>query len=370
MNFNADLVTFPSVVHRYIYCAARYLTPLSRSLPSVESPALRESCAAYHGFVMAMLSDMYDSPEAYHLPVMALEKHLDGKKLNGVRRRLPKETEAILSQTRNAVFGYQKLLYVLGQRGKADGGLLTLSPDDRADIARQVKTSVSPISLEHRLQALSRIGLAEREGGLKSEQYPGIFPAMTALACAHQTKPGMCSGFGFFAFQNAEFRNLGSPYRPTPEDYFHPLTAEQKMHAEALHGWASANKLRGDVSTFWKVNYKYKGNQTMCVESQDGVLRVRVTVSYGESDALNERLSLEPPETQRYALRHLQRCTLCNPKCGGPFVTLIGKRNRRCGGVLGFQWGNPVGDDLEMIQHIVGYRTGMIDSGQVKKCGA
>ncbi len=370
MNFTDNLTTFPSAVHRDIYCAARYMTPLSRSLPAVLDSALRESCAAYHGFLEAMLSDMYDHPEAYHLPVMALENHLGGMKLNGVRRRFPKETESVLSQTRNAVFGYQKLLYVLGQKGVVSGETLTLSPDARADIAKAVKTSVSPIPLDKRLTALSRVGLAERDGVVVSERHPGIFSAMAALAGAHQTKPGMCGGFGFFAFQNAEFRNIVKPYKPAPEDYLHPLVPERKARAEDLHAWASENKLRPDISTFWKVNYKYKGNQTMCVESQDGVLRVRVVISYGESDALDQRLALEPAETQKHALRHLQRCTLCNPKCGGPYVTLLGRRSRRCGGVLGFQWINPDKDDLEMIKQFAGYRIDMTDKCQVKKCGA
>ena len=49
--------------------------------------SLKLSCEAYHRFVLDMLSDMYEFPKAYELPVLELEHFLDGRKLNGISLR-------------------------------------------------------------------------------------------------------------------------------------------------------------------------------------------------------------------------------------------------------------------------------------------
>ena len=59
--------------------------PLSRTLEAVSEPALRESCIELHSFVLDMLSDMYEHPEAYYLPVMKIEDFLDGKPIHIVK---------------------------------------------------------------------------------------------------------------------------------------------------------------------------------------------------------------------------------------------------------------------------------------------
>ena len=93
MNFNIELTEFPSAVHRCIYAAARGITPLERSLSFVTDSEMRSSCAAFHGFIIDMLSDMYDHPEAYDLPVGELEKFCDGKKIIGMKQKYPSKTD-------------------------------------------------------------------------------------------------------------------------------------------------------------------------------------------------------------------------------------------------------------------------------------
>ena len=68
MDFTVELKEFPTMLHRSIYCAARELTPTARSLAGMTDEALRASCLEYNGFITNMLGDMYEYPEAYHMP--------------------------------------------------------------------------------------------------------------------------------------------------------------------------------------------------------------------------------------------------------------------------------------------------------------
>lgn len=85
---------------------------------------MRASCAAFHGFVMAMLADMYDNPGEYHLPVMLLEDFCKGRKINGLKQKYPSKAKNIIARTRNAVSNYIELLYKLGAHGEAAGDTL------------------------------------------------------------------------------------------------------------------------------------------------------------------------------------------------------------------------------------------------------
>lgn len=354
MDFSQELSQFPSEVHRVIYDAARYLTPLSVSLEGMEDAALRASCEQYYGFVQAMLSDMYDHPEAYHLPVMALEDFCAGKKVNGMKRKYPAKTKSLLAQTHNVVSGYMKTLCMLGMLGTVQGDTLCIPDDAMPLIRRRVQTSVSPISPEKRLQALERVGLVWQDTCFVSTQFPGMLPALSALTA----RLDKLSGFDYFAFTNAEFRNIGAKYKPTVDDYFRPLPAAMRERAYALHAFAIANKLTPQINTFWKVDYKYKGAQALCIGSE-GKLDVRVTCSYlwDGHDMTNELLALLPEAIQRDAQRHVWRCEACSTTHLGHFVTIMGRRQRVCGGgLIGFRWYNPGEADMGTIQALIRVR--------------
>ena len=363
MDFREELSAFPSGVHRCIYAAARGITPLDRSLASVEDPGMRASCEEFHGFFMDFLSDMYDHPEAYGLPVMALENFCNGKTVNGMKQKFPSKTKSILSQTRNSVNGYMVLLYMMGRLGVLSGDILSLSPDDLKEADKRTNTSVSPIPLAVRLRALARVGLLQEGGGFVSKRHPGMFPAMCALA----KKAKKQSGFDYFAFKNAEFRNIGANYKPTYEDYFHPLIESQLKQANTLHEYAIKMGLKPTVSTFWKVEYKYKGAQVMCIGTEgdhERKLDIRLVGTYNWDDPglINDRLIKESPEFQKYAVRHVLRCDACSTAHLGRFVTVLGKRQRVCGGgLIGFRWNNPDDGDVEAIKQFIRLRMEIIE---------
>ncbi len=358
--FSQELTEFPSTVHRNIYSAARQLTPLNRSLGSMEEGELKDSCKAYHAFMLDMLSDMYENPEAYGLPVHMLEDFLGGRKLNGVKRKEPAKTEKIRSQTYNAVNGYQVLLCMLGRNGRLQGNRLEVSPDAMNNIEKRTSTSISPIPLAARLNALVRVGLKREGGSFVSDRYPNMFAGMCALANSCENM----NSFGYFAFQNLEFRNIGSKYRPTYEDYINPFTAERRAIAGEIDDCARKRKAKPACNTFWKVDYKYKGGQAMCLENAHGDLIIRVTGTYGWDDPklINGRLEQESLEFQRYILRHLWGCTGCSTSHLGAFAWVLGHKRRVCmGGGIGFRWTNPGSEDVDAITRCLEIRCRIID---------
>ena len=368
MDFNIELSKYPSAVHKCIYSAARGLVPLEVALPSIADPEMKKSCEDLHGFVTAMYSDMYDNAAEYKLPVMELENFCGGRTVNGAKQKYPAKTKKILSQTRNSDNGYMVTLYMLGKLGMPEGGALVVADSDYKLMEKRVASPVSPIALGARLAALSRIGLICGEGGrFISERYPKMFPALCGLA----GKSIKESGFNFFMFNTLDFRNLGAKHKPGLQDYFRPLPSAGRDAAYALHDFAVANKLAPSINTFWKVDYKYKGAQVMCIGSEfenERILDIRIICTYNWDDPalINGRLEKEPPEFQREILRRVWRCDACSTSHLGRFVTVLGKRQRVCGGgVIGFRWHNPSVSEMENIKRIIQLRCDIID--EIKK---
>ncbi len=366
MDFTKDIVDFPSEVHKVIYSGAREMTTPDRSLAGMTDAAMRASCEAYYAFLTALYSDMYEHPEAYHMPVRALETFLDGRKLNGVKQKYPSKTKALIALTRNCAERYLQTLCRMAYLGTLDGDRLTLASADLAAIDKAVNTSTSPVSLKQRLAAMARVGLLseDAQAGARRfycEHHPNLFPAMIALA---QRTKGTCSGMHFYLFTKAEFRNIPRAYKPTAEDYIAPLPGARRDVAAALHTLALSLGCRTDISTFLKINYKYKGAEVLLMDTKDGVLNVRVTEVYAWDDRafFMERLLAQPEALRRCADRHLWRCTACSTSHVGQKIEFLGRHNRVCGGgLLGFVWQNPGMDELDDIAFFIQTRRDMLD---------
>lgn len=363
MDFSMELTDFPSTVHKNIYYIGRGIVPIKRSTEYIDMPDLYASCEEFHAFVIEMLSDMYDNPEEYHMPVMELENFCGNKKINGMKQKYPAKTKKILAITRNSVISYIKLLCLLGMHGSINGDELIVSISDMTQIEKNVSSSISPISLDDRFKALSRLGLLYNNESLVSKKYPNMFDAMHALA----TKVDKLSGFDFFSFSTLDFRNLKESHKPTHIDYYDTLISSQRDQAYHLHDYALQWKLIPSINTFNKVDYKYKGLQVMCISSQgdhERMLDVRITCAYrwDNQDLINKRLEKESQEFQKQALRHVWRCDACATTHLGMFVTVLGKRQRVCGaGLIGFRWQNPKTDELELLKRIIQLRCEVID---------
>ena len=360
MDFTGELTVFPSMVHRNIYSAARQISPLDRSLCGMEDGSRKDSCKAFHAFILEMLSDMYENPEAYGLPVYLLENFLNGRKLNGVKRKQPAHTEKIRSQTYNAVNGYQVLLCLMGRSGELEGDVLTIPQKALDDMAKRSSGPSSPINLSTRLKGLGRVGLIQKGESFVSARYPDMFLGMCALAKSSENM----NSFGYFAFQNLEFRNIQTRYKPTYEDYTNPLTAGRRAVADEIYSCALKEKAKPACNTFWKVDYKYAGAQVMCLENDHGDLIIRITATYSWDDPalINNRLTGESPKFQHYILRHLWGCTGCSTSHLGAFAYVLGHKRRVCmGGGIGFKWTNPTHEDVDAIRKCIAFRCRIID---------
>lgn len=361
MDFNQDLLSFPSEVHKVIYSSARQITPLERSLTGINDSQFRTSCEDYYFFIQDLLSDMYDVPEAYDLPVLELEQFLGDNKQNGMKRKYPSKTKTLIAKTRNAVDRYMATLSRLAFLGEVHNDQLIINQDVVSSLEKIVNTSASPISLEHRLAALERVGFHRTESGFTSLNHPHMFPAMYTLA---QKTKGTMSGFDFYNFTKVEFRNCVKKYKPTYLDYFQPLIKEHREVANAIHQIAKDCGCKETISTFLKVDYKYKGVQVMCIDSTENCLSIRITETYGWDDQglINNRLETQSITDQNYALRHLWRCSGCSTSHLGQFVTVLGQRNRVCGGgQIGFTWWNPTVSDIDHIRFFIHARCDIID---------
>lgn len=360
MNFSKELTSFPSTVHRIIYSNAREVIPLELSLIDINDPSLRTSCGAFHQFIMDMLSDMYEFPEEYFFPVLELENFLGGSKVNGMKQKYPSKTKNILSRTVNVVNRYMVLLCKIAFMGTNYNDRLEVPQESFSSIENVVNSLTSPISLEKRLHALARIGLIQTDAGFISTRHPNMFPAMCALA---QKTNGKTSGFGFYNFTKVDFRNITKNYKPKFSDYFLPLADAKHKIAYQLHDVAAEYGCRPTVSTYLKVDYKYKGTHVMCIDSSDSNLQIRLTGAYGWDDKalINHRLEKEPLEFQKEVLRHIWRCNACSTSHLGQFVEVLGKRQRVCGGgQIGFLWRNPSYEDIDIIRHVIELRCEII----------
>jgi hypothetical protein len=378
MVFLKSTVDFPTEVHKRIHITALNQTPIEVSLADTggADSALVESCRAYYDFIMFMLSDMYENPLEYGLKAGELESFLEGKKVNGMKQKYPSKTKALLSSTYNSVTNI-KFFQCLGEAGTAFEDKMTVAFSDYTNIKKLFDRNLSPksklitneIPYEIRLKSLERIGFAIRENEdgavITSEKYPNMFIALTKLANSIKR----IKTFGEHNFQNCDFRQIFLNYKPGYEDVVQPLDDEKRKVINELDLFLRDKKLIHSCTTFWKINYHYKGEHVFWFETRGNEFEVRITGVYGWDDhsIMNDILSAQSREFQEYALRHLNYCTACSTSHLGGFVTVLGKRKRVCGGGgIGFRVKSPSSKDIENIKKFIAIRINIIDSKSEK----
>lgn len=369
MDFNVELTEFPSAVHSAIYTKGRGLMPLSRTLDAVVDSVMRESCVALHGFMLDMLSDMYEHPEAYHLPIMEWENFLGGKPMVVVRNEFPKKIKAVEARTRHAAYMYMDVLWRIGDGGQIEGNDFVVSEEELKVISKRANATTSPIPLDKRLEALSRVGfimevLPENKYRFISKNYPSIFLALNALS--HDD------------FCMLEFRGINSKYKPTHDDFFYPLITGQRELAYELHDFAMERKLRPSTNANWGVVYQYKSKQVMTIRTGSDIdcsLYVGVVAKDKKEDhmVIDNHLGKEPKGFQEQALGLMSgcdanRCLMCSTYSSGNFVTVLGKRHQVCGeGIIRYEWYIPTTADMNMIKRLIEIRCESIDEAKKAK---
>lgn len=361
MIFDLERTTYPSQVHAQIAFAGKRLTPLDIALAGMEDPALRHSCEDLHAFLLGLLTDMYEQPGAYGLPVYALETFLNGRKENRVKREQPSKTKALIAQTRNAAESYIDLLFALGSMGEAAPDRLVLPAGAIEACFAKAKTTNSAIAAEMRRAGLARVGFIQEGDVIVCPGHSAMFTALVALA----RTAGKGSGMPKFNRNNLEFRQLLGPYKPTYADYVRVLPANRRQQADRLDAAARALRIKPVINTFWKVDYKYKGAQVMCMDTLSGSLDIRIIGTYYWDDPalINDRLAAEAPALQREVRKNMWFCTACATSHLGRFVTVLGDRVRVCGGgAIAFRWHNPAEDSLPHMERCLALRCEIVDA--------
>ena len=313
---------------------------------------------------------MDKDPEAYHLGSGQLEDFLKGSNYSAVKQPQKSKVEKIYSQTRGRLTSYDDFLYDLGRLGAYDGTRLVLDPSatqELLSIYTGKGTNHCLINLAERIQAFARQGLVITQDGEKIyasyPSYPTILSVMSRLAQAGKgVKP-----FGMHNFSYCDFRALIGKYTPTLEDVIRPLPPDVQKVMRTLDEYARQYRCIPSCTTYWKINYKYKSSQVMClsVDEYDNDLgRVRVTGVYSdkEKDALLPLVASLGEEFTRYFMRHLNYCTACAGSHLGRITPIFGQNKRLCAGI-GLNVRCPKEQDIAFIQSFIAIRQQTIEQG-------
>jgi len=303
---------------------------------------------------------------------MKLEEFLDGRDIHEVKREFQVKIKNLDAQVRHAAIRYLDFLWQIGHIGKTEGDTFIVSAERLQEISKRASTSISPISLDNRLEALSRIGfimetLPTNEYRFISKNYPRMFPALHALPYA--------KSHIIFVF---DFRNISSHIKLTHDDYFNPLITEQRERAYDIHNFAMERKMRLSTNANWGVVYHYKSKQVMTIKTNDNIghfLGVGV-VAKDKTEAhtvIDKHLGKESQDFQEYALQRMSgcdanQCLMCSTYSSGNYVTVLGKRHQVCGeGVISYDWHEPVEADMAMIKRLIEIRCEHINEEQAAK---
>lgn len=375
MQFNTTCTEFPSRVHRLIYLIAIRQTPLTNSLSEAQNleESLKESCKQYHAFVMDMLSQMYENPDAFGMKAGEYDAYLDGKKENAMKQILPSKTLAIRSETYNTVPSYFRLLNRYARYGTLNNSTIVISEEAYNNIRKnydmdydkKIKNTEKLIPYGVRISALMQVGLKLEEQGdgsviIRNETYPNMFLSMTLLANAGWGK----KPYGEHNFMYTDFRQIwNEKHSPTYEDFMRVLPMEQKEVIDQVREKSKALGLRESCKTFWKVDYHYKGKHVMCIDSEydwqgeknPRCNNTRIRVNGGNTDHYIDNIANEGKVFIEYFRKHMNYCTACSTSHIGWTRELFGHKVRLCCEPH-FRISNPRNDDLENIMKFIQLR--------------
>ena len=304
MDFNIEVNVFASAMHESIYSRARRLMPLADH-PAITEPA-RVSWKALHHFLMDKLSDMYDNPENYHLPVGKLEKFLDGRDIHEAKRTSIAKTKSLLTETKQAI---SKYLNALKPSIYEDHPQMRLAMDTIARCWHNIMYDYRDIAPKYKPTF--------------DDYFAALFTDQREMAYA-----------------------------------LHHFAMERKMRTSTNANWGVIYE------------YKGKPVMTLVTGGDIHIgLAVKV-IGKGKKDdmsALENALVKEPQSFQEKALNHLSgcdanRCLHCSGYASGWYVPVLGKQHQMCGeGIISYDFYSPASEDIAMIKRLIDMRCGYVE---------
>ena len=358
MNFENKPAKYPSFIHQKIFAAARRLNAILPLIDTVENPVMRESCTVLYRFVMDMFSDMYENPEAYHLPVGKLEEFIGNRDALEARRAEPAKYKKIEAEVRHATDGYIRLLYDIGLYGEIDGESIAVSMKNMPNIGVGMKKG----SIDNLVAALNRVGLtvhSDYSTGLHRFYFDEHTDMLSAL-CEYSSWLGCIN----------DLRAIRK--KPTHDDHYCALIAEQRELAYELHDYAMQRKMKITTNANWGVNYHYKGEHLMTVRTGNDIgCFLSVNISGGRVPIMETYLENEVEDFRNKAIAHISgcdtnQCVHCSTYGSGRYVTVLGKTYQACGGNVSFIWSEPTTEDTAMMQRLITIRCEIIEANQTE----
>jgi hypothetical protein len=334
------------------------ITPISVSLANVNGidPDLVEGCREYYEFVNELLEDLYLHTGEYELPDgNKLNILLDGTNLSDFRRKNPSQINKVNQLVSNSKGAFKFLQFImgLGKLGNYCDHKLTLTLDQYNTII----TKVNPKSSQSCVDAFRKNGLAitQNEKVVVESDRPNLLLAIKKLADSIDT----VKTFGEQGFLYCEFRQIFRGHTPNYDDVTRPLTPEVKKTMDSLHKYMLEMKASPSCTTFWKVNYKYKGIQLaqISTEGRNG----RIWVYGSDNSLLNKMLSEEDDDFKQFALDNLRACICCSTKHNGGFpVNVLGHEKYLCGSAISFSVLDPSAENFDFVRRLLDLRVKLI----------
>ena len=135
--------------------------------------------------------------------------------------------------------------------------------------------------------------------------HPEMFPAWQAPGPVGPGPHGR-------ALRPAGVQGRGLPpgfwrHKPDYADVTQPLPPQARAAADDLNAYLSFRRCYPACETFWKVNYRYRGEQVaqLSQEAQGLIVRVNRVYRWEDQEGFNALLAEQDPAFQRFVLRHL-----------------------------------------------------------------
>lgn len=218
---------------------------------------------ALHAFFQDLLTDLYDNPQAYGLPVDPYEEYVESRMRLSIDKEKADDIRASRLKVRVAIeTGILDFLYQIGQAGQpVDQGLWLERTFFDALVAEKIKKTRNKAFP----QKFERPGFVFSVGDgvtVFNERYPGMLTALSAFAkeCASIRK------HGFYFFRRCDFGVFAQKRLPALEDAMRLVPMALRSEIQETDNLLLQHNFKreifvADAGGGYRLRYSKKGNK-------------------------------------------------------------------------------------------------------------
>jgi hypothetical protein len=364
VRFDLNQKKFPSTTHKSIWHAAVFMAPFCEVIPTQvtgrKADELHEGEKNLYQFMTDLYSDMYDNPEAYHLPVGEYDIFMNGRNRESLTGKDKLKESLLRNKFQRAIQFYQKLLFEIGSTAEPEGGSHNLVMDKSVLSEMIIKHNVRILrgEQERRAEALSNLGLqiaqSESKMTISNKEYPKMLAALSVL-CKAETKK-----FVLTNFLRCDFRGLTESFKPSFEDAvsilpdnFKRMAMEMDDFMRRVRCGMSVQPLKNTtLLSQWKLGYSLQGKTVYSFHSDTDSLEAFACFNHHRNISRMGYLLKEESDLLYTWFYDKIPTRLCS--CRYNRVADIGGRKKRiCGLMNKMDVINPDGHDLQNLKRII-----------------